>query len=470
MAKKLDSVDGKKVCITGTLNQMSRKEAEKALAKLGAIISGSVTKDTDVLVAGEKAGSKLAKAKAQGIVILDETGMLALLAGGSAKPSKGPAPAPKVKATAKAPSSVDGKKVVVTGTLNKLSRKEVEKMLTDLGATVTGSVSKNTDLLVAGEKAGSKLTKAQSLGIDIIDEDGLLKILGTKNPTPPVIAKPKKPTPAAVDTPFSGKKICVTGKFSEMTRKEVEAKLASLGATVVGSVSKKTDLVIVGEDAGSKLDKAEDLDIKIMEEEDFLEMVDSIGTGDTIYVLEPAKKKSKKIGLGRIGGLPLGVPTDEWPESDGRLMTHLFTLDLEALPDLQTRFKGHKTMSVFIADPDDNEAFEPGLGFTAVVFASDSTEHPAPAGVEVRKTSYYSVEEKTVPSYVWAADYDEPGWDERMELTSPAAFVSGQPVWIQGDEDVGGFIMQFNEGLVDVNLGDAGTMYVFEDDAFWQCH
>lgn len=67
-----------------------------------------------------------------------------------------------------------GKTIVLTGTLESLKRSEAGKRLEALGADVTGSVSKKTDVLVAGEKAGSKLTKAESLGIEIWDEARLL--------------------------------------------------------------------------------------------------------------------------------------------------------------------------------------------------------------------------------------------------------------------------------------------------------
>ena len=47
----------------------------------------------------------------------------------------------------------------------------------------------------------------------------------------------------------------------------------------------------------------------------------------------------------------------------------------------------------------------------------------------------------------------------------------GEPLWLQGDEGGGaGFIMQFDESFVDINLGDMGIMYVFTDGGFWQCH
>jgi DNA ligase (NAD+) len=63
-----------------------------------------------------------------------------------------------------------GKTVVVTGTLAEYSRDGIKERLESLGAKVTGSVSKNTDYLIAGEKAGSKLTKAQSLGVTVLTE------------------------------------------------------------------------------------------------------------------------------------------------------------------------------------------------------------------------------------------------------------------------------------------------------------
>jgi len=78
---------------------------------------------------------------------------------------------------ADADAPLAGKTVVLTGKLHEMTRGEAGKQLELLGASVTGSVSKNTDLLVAGEKAGSKLTKAESLGIEVWDEAALLAFL-----------------------------------------------------------------------------------------------------------------------------------------------------------------------------------------------------------------------------------------------------------------------------------------------------
>ena len=66
---------------------------------------------------------------------------------------------------------------VLTGTLPTLSRNEATAMLTAQGAKVAGSVSKKTSYVVAGEDAGSKLTKAQSLGVSVITEQEMLDML-----------------------------------------------------------------------------------------------------------------------------------------------------------------------------------------------------------------------------------------------------------------------------------------------------
>ena len=64
----------------------------------------------------------------------------------------------------------EGKIFVLTGSLEKFTRKEAEEIIERYGGKTSGSVSKKTDYLLAGEEAGSKLTKAQSLGITIISE------------------------------------------------------------------------------------------------------------------------------------------------------------------------------------------------------------------------------------------------------------------------------------------------------------
>ncbi|MGI2171235.1 NAD-dependent DNA ligase LigA [Shewanella sp. MF05960] len=77
--------------------------------------------------------------------------------------------------------SLKGQTWVLTGTLTQLNRNDAKAQLQALGAKVAGSVSKNTDCVVAGEAAGSKLAKAQELGVKVIDEQGLLDLLNASN-------------------------------------------------------------------------------------------------------------------------------------------------------------------------------------------------------------------------------------------------------------------------------------------------
>ena len=76
-----------------------------------------------------------------------------------------------------------------------------------------------------------------------------------------------------VESSFNGKTVVVTGTLQNYSRGEIKAKLESLGAKVSGSVSKKTDYVIAGEEAGSKLTKAQDLGITVLSEEEFEKMI-----------------------------------------------------------------------------------------------------------------------------------------------------------------------------------------------------
>jgi DNA ligase (NAD+) len=77
----------------------------------------------------------------------------------------------------------------------------------------------------------------------------------------------------ATESPIAGKTIVFTGRLEQMTRDEAKALAERLGASVSGSVSKKTDLVVAGPEAGSKLTKANDLGVKVLDEAQFLELV-----------------------------------------------------------------------------------------------------------------------------------------------------------------------------------------------------
>jgi DNA ligase (NAD+) len=103
---------------------------------------------------------------------LQDPGLRALIhdlrAEGVAMEQAGPAPRE---------GPLNGKTLVLTGTLPELTREEATELVLAAGGRVTSSVSKKTDYLVAGESPGSKLEKAERLGVDVTDEAGLLRLV-----------------------------------------------------------------------------------------------------------------------------------------------------------------------------------------------------------------------------------------------------------------------------------------------------
>jgi DNA ligase (NAD+) len=81
-----------------------------------------------------------------------------------------------------APQPLAGKTLVLTGTLPTLSRDQAKALIEQAGGKVAGSVSSKTDYLVAGEAAGSKLVRAETLGVAILDQAALLSMLGQQEP------------------------------------------------------------------------------------------------------------------------------------------------------------------------------------------------------------------------------------------------------------------------------------------------
>lgn len=168
--------EGELWVVTGTLQTFKRDEVKAELIARGAKVSSSVSKKTHCLVVGASPGSKLSRARELGVPVLSEEELGALL---KARPAQGPVKVgdkalPKVGRPKGAPrADVEGKTYVVTGTLSTMKRDEAKAHLIAHGAKVTGSVSKNTDFLVAGAAAGSKLAKAEKLGVPVLTEEQL---------------------------------------------------------------------------------------------------------------------------------------------------------------------------------------------------------------------------------------------------------------------------------------------------------
>ena len=99
------------------------------------------------------------------------------------------------------------------------------------------------------------------------------KVLETIDELLELGVNPKFEEVEVTENPFMGKTVVATGSLQNYSRSEIKEKLESLGAKVAGSVSKKTDYVIAGETAGSKLTKAQELGVKVLSEEEFEEIL-----------------------------------------------------------------------------------------------------------------------------------------------------------------------------------------------------
>ncbi len=190
----------------------------------------------------------------------------------------------------------------------------------------------------------------------------------------------------------------------------------------------------------------------------------------------------------RAGGPPSGLTAATRPKYGDAFMHHLWTIDLDEVPELRrfAKLAGARAAALFIHDARENECFEPaaGRGATAIVAISDAqlaTGAWSDAAVDDPASRGLAVFPIDVPARVFddTIDFFELEESDRardkhlaelhMELMS-ASYLNGAPIYFQGDDHKGEFLGQFSEAIVDVNLGDAGTMYVFSDLAFWACH
>lgn len=133
--------------------------------------------------------------------------------------------------------------------------------------SIEGLKSATFDELVSVQDVGDIVAKCV---LEFFHEE---KVLATIDELLKLGVNPSFEEQAIVESSFNGKTVVVTGTLQNYSRGEIKAKLESLGAKVSGSVSKKTDYVIAGEEAGAKLTKAQDLGITVLSEEEFEKMI-----------------------------------------------------------------------------------------------------------------------------------------------------------------------------------------------------
>jgi hypothetical protein len=204
-----------------------------------------------------------------------------------------------------------------------------------------------------------------------------------------------------------------------------------------------------------------------------------------LYFFERTDEEAEPTDINRLSGRPIGVDADSWPlkgGDDDQPMQHMYTLDMATVPGLQSRVgEGVRAVSLFVYNPSYNEAWTAYNSDTEVVLlteddvAKGAFEGDLPVG-DASGAKKFSVAEAEVPADIfldvhWDEERDPQLEEIRNSVYQSNAWGGGQPIWLQGDEGAGGgFVMQFDEGFVYMNLGDSGVMYVYPDTAFWQCY
>jgi antitoxin component YwqK of YwqJK toxin-antitoxin module len=197
----------------------------------------------------------------------------------------------------------------------------------------------------------------------------------------------------------------------------------------------------------------------------------------TIYWLQKNKEETEEAqNYNRIAGPAFGVDAKSIPMYDEEYMDHILSLDLRSMPLLAASFpEDVKVISLYVANPDVNSAYTVDTNETRIL---ELREEDLKKGVfEAEEYEPYDavvtmhIVELKVPTAIFAADVtNEDIRGIKNDLFNAPGYVLGEPIWIQEEVYCDYFIMQFSEGLVDINLGDSGTMYVFKDTAFWQCY
>ncbi|MDQ0159720.1 NAD-dependent DNA ligase LigA [Alkalibacillus salilacus] len=139
------------------------------------------------------------------------------------------------------------------GTMDQLmtANKEELEAINDIGDKMAASIA----MYFEQDQVKQLITELKSLGLN-------MTYLG-------------ETVEASEDSPFYDKTVVITGKFTDMNRQDIKAQIEALGGQVTGSVSSKTDLLIAGEDAGSKFDKAQELDVTVWDEAQLLEALEA---------------------------------------------------------------------------------------------------------------------------------------------------------------------------------------------------
>ena len=147
------------------------------------------------------------------------------------------------------------------------------KLLAEEFETIEGLQQAEKEAIIAIEGIGDIIADSVVTFFELPEVTELIEELRAKDINLAYLGK-KKEIVAESDSYFNGKTIVLTGKLTHFTREEAKERIENLGGKVTGSVSKKTDFIVAGEDAGSKLTKAQSLDISVWNEDQLLETLE----------------------------------------------------------------------------------------------------------------------------------------------------------------------------------------------------
>lgn len=191
-------------------------------------------------------------------------------------------------------------------------------------------------------------------------------------------------------------------------------------------------------------------------------------TPDTrIYALEPHEELDPRSN-NRSCSAPRGLADDRWPRHKRAKMEHVLTLDLDEAPELRRlapALKSARALALFVSSRDGNEAYTPDNDETAIVGLSAAEL----AAGHAEEGGSFSIHALDVPGEVFGAA-EGPIGELRSAIWKLRGRALGEPMWVQGEESGESLLLQFDEGLASINLGDCGVMYVFPSGAFWQCY
>lgn len=147
------------------------------------------------------------------------------------------------------------------------------KLIAERFETMEAVQQAKKDMIISIEGIGEIIAESVVAYFSLPEVNELIQELKNSRVNMTYLGK-KKEEVATVDSSFNGKTIVLTGKLTHFTREEAKERIENLGGNVTGSVSKKTDLVVAGEEAGSKLTKAESLNILVWDEDQLLETLE----------------------------------------------------------------------------------------------------------------------------------------------------------------------------------------------------